>query len=175
MLTNSKSLEGVDREKLREAIAIGLQNQDGRARSEISEIYGRLSYDELQPLLPVIFEAIIKPAPSGEMFADGVRINGLKVLALHHIEEGMQACADYLLTQNPWASEHRTPEILNVLVSFGAQAQPIVSQLNETANLFEKGEKDFPNHLSKQKAKAVRKAIKQIEASKDHPDLKRLK
>lgn len=175
MLTNSKSLEGVDREKLREAIAIGLQNQDGRARSEISEIYGRLSYDELQPLLPVIFEAIIKPAPSGEMFADGVRINGLKVLALHHIEEGMQACADYLLTQNPWASEHRTPEILNVLVSFGAQAQPIVSQLNETADLFEKGEKDFPNHLSKQKAKAVRKAIKQIEASKDHPDLKRLK
>lgn len=175
MLTSTKSLEGVDREKLRNAIAIGLQNQDGRARSEISEIYGRLSYDELQPLLPAIFEAIVQPAPSGEMFADGVRINGLKVLASHHIEEGMQACADYLRTQNPWASEHRTPEILNVLVSYGAQAQPIVSQLNETAALFEKGEKDFPNHLSKQKAKAVRKAIKQIEASKDRPDLKRLK
>ena len=175
MLTSSKSLESVDREKLREAIAIGLQNQDGRARSEISEIYGRLSYDELQPLLPAIFEAIVEPAPSGEMFADGVRINGLKVLASHHIEEGMQACADYLRTQNPWASEHRTPEILTVLVSYGAQAQPIVSQLNETADLFEKGEKDFPNHLSKQKAKAVRKAIKQIEASKDRPELKRLK
>lgn len=175
MLTSSKSLEGVDREKLREAIAIGLQNQDGRARSEISEIYGRLSYEELQPLLPAIFEAIVKPAPSGEMFADGVRLNGLKVLASHHIEEGMQACADYLRTQNPWASEHRTPEILSVLVSYGAQAQPIVSQLNETADLFEKGEKDFPNHLSKQKAKAVRKAIKQIEASKDRPELKRLK
>lgn len=175
MLTSSKSLEGVDREKLCEAIAIGLQNQDGRARSEISEIYGRLSYEELQPLLPAIFEAIVKPAPSGEMFADGVRLNGLKVLASHHIEEGMQACADYLRTQNPWASEHRTPEILSVLVSYGAQAQPIVSQLNETADLFEKGEKDFPNHLSKQKAKAVRKAIKQIEASKDRPELKRLK
>jgi hypothetical protein len=175
MLTSSKSLEGVDREKLREAIAIGLQNQDGRARSEISEIYGRLSYEELQPLLPAIFEAIVKPAPSGEMFADGVRLNGLKVLASHHIEEGMQACADYLRTQNPWASEHRTPEILTVLVSYGAQAQPIVSQLNETADLFEKGEKDFPNHLSKQKAKAVRKAIKQIEASEDRPELKRLK
>lgn len=175
MLTSSKSLEGVDREKLREAIAIGLQNQDGRARSEISEIYGRLSYEELQPLLPAIFEAIVKPAPSGEMFADGVRLNGLKVLASHHIEEGMQACADYLRTQNPWASEHRTPEILTVLVSYGAHAQPIVSQLNETADLFEKGEKDFPNHLSKQKAKAVRKAIKQIEASEDRPELKRLK
>ena len=175
MLTSSKSLESVDREKLREAIAIGLQNQDGRARSEISEIYGRLSYDELQPLLPAIFEAIIKPAPSGEMFADGVRLNGLKVLASHHIEEGMQACADYLRTQNPWASEHRTPEILTILVSYGAQAQPMVSQLNETADSFEKGEKDFPNHLSKQKAKAVRKAIKQIEASEDRPELKRLK
>ena len=87
----------------------------------------------------------------------------------------MQACADYLRTQNPWASEHRTPEILTVLVSYGVQAQPIIPQLNETAALFEKGEKDFPNHLSKQKAKAVRKAIKQIEASKDRPELKRLK
>ena len=46
MLTrgNTKSREGVDRDKLRSAISLGLQNQDGRARSEISEIFGRLSY-----------------------------------------------------------------------------------------------------------------------------------
>jgi hypothetical protein len=175
MLTSAKSLEGVDRDKLRTAIARGLQNQDGHARSEISEIYRCLSYEELQPLLPAVLEAVEKPAPSGEMFADGVRLNGLKVLASHHLEEGMQACADYLRTQNPWASEHRTPEILEILSPYGAQAQRIVPHLRETAALFDKGEKDFPRNLSEQKAKAVREAIDRIEAAQERPDLKRLR
>ena len=174
MLTSTKSLEGVDREKLRTAIALGLQNQDGRARSEISEIFSRLSYVELQPLLTALFEAIENPAPSGEMFADGVRLNGLKVLAVHHIEEGMQASADYIRTQNPWSSENRTPEILEILALYGAQAQRVIPHLRETAAMFEKGETDFPKHLSKQKAEAVRDAITKIETASDRPDLKRL-
>jgi hypothetical protein len=174
MLTSAESLDGVDRNKLRTAIARGLQNQDGRARSEISEVYRRLSYEEIQPLLPSVLEAIEKPAPSGEMFADGVRLNGLKVLASHHIEEGMEACADYLRTQNPWASEHRTPEILKVFTPYGAEAQRIIPLLQETAAMFDKGEVDFPKHLSKQKANAVREAIKKIEAAAEHPELKRL-
>jgi hypothetical protein len=175
MLTSAKSLDGVDPDKLRTAIALGLQNQDGRVRSEISEIYRRLSYEELEPLLPTVLEAIVKPAPSGEMFADGVRLNGLKVLASHHIEEGMQACADYLRAQNPWASEHRTPEILEVLTPYGAEAQRVIPHLRETAAIFDKGETDFPKRLSKQKAKAVREAIEKIEAAHDRPVLKRLK
>lgn len=174
MLTSTQSLDGVGRDKLRTAIARGLQNQDGRARSEISSIYRRLSYEELQPLLPAVLEAIMKPAPSGEMFADGVRLNGLKVLASHHIEEGMLACADYLRTQNPWASEHRTPEILEVLHSYGGQAQAIVPHLRETAALFDQGERNFPKHLSERKAKAVRDAIEKIEAAQERLDLKRL-
>ena len=87
----------------------------------------------------------------------------------------MQACADYLRTQNPWASEHRTPEILEVLQSYGAQAQRIVPHLRETAALFDKGEKDFPKSLSERKAKAVREAIEKIETAQERPDLKRLK
>jgi len=174
MLTNAKSLDGVDRDKLRAAIARGLQNQDGRARSEISGIYRRLSYEELQPLLPAVFEAIVEPAPSGEMFADGVRINGLKVLAAHHIEEAIQASADYLRTQNPWASEHRTPEILEILTLYGAEAQRVAPHLRQTAAMFDRGQPNFPKHLSKQKAKAVWEAIEKIEAAQDRPDLKRL-
>ncbi len=174
MLTNTKSLDGVDSSKLRAAIALGLQNQDGHARSQISEIFSHLRFEEIQPLLPAILEAIEKPAPSGEMFADGVRLNGLKVLALHHIEEGMDACADYLRTQNPWASEIRTPEILTILDSYGAEAQRIVPHLRETAAIFDRGEKDFPKALSKQKAKAIRKAIEKIEAASHRPILKRI-
>ncbi len=174
MLTNTKSLDGVDGDKLRSAIALGLQNQDGHARSEISEIFSHLRFEELQPLLPAVLEAIEKPAPSGEMFADGVRLNGLKVLALHHIEEGMDACGDYLRTQNPWASEIRTPEILTILDSYGAEAQRIIPHLRETAAIFDHGEKDFPKELSQQKAKAIRKAIEKIEAASNRPVLKRI-
>lgn len=175
MLTSTKSLEGVDRDQLRSAIASGLQNQDGWARTDVSSVYQRLGYEELRPLLPAVLEAIEKPAPSGEMFADGVRLNGLKVLASHHIEEGIQACTDYLRGQNPWASEERTPEILDILVTYGAEAQRVVPQLRETATSFDGGEKDFPRKLSKQKAKAVRKAIERIEAAQDRPSLRRIK
>ena len=174
MMTRMNSLDDVNQDQLRTAIARGLQNQDGRARSEISEIYRRLSYEQLRPLLPVVFKAIEEPAPSGEMFADGVRLNGLKVLASHHIREGMQATADYLRSQNPWASEERTPEILEVLDNYGAEAQSIVPHLKQTAAMFDKGEKDFPKELSEQKAKAIRKAIRKIESAKDHPDLRSL-
>ncbi len=109
------------------------------------------------------------------MFADGVRLNGLKVLASHHIEEGMQAAADYLRTQNPWASEHRTPEILEVLDAYGSEAQSVIPHLEETAALFDKGEVNFPKNLSKQKAKAVRDAVQKIKSAKDHPELRSLK
>ena len=175
MLNNSKSLEGVDRNKLREAIIRGLHNQDGHARSEISEIYRNLSFEELEPLFPSILDAIEKPAPSGEMFADGVRINGLKVLASHQVEEGIQACADYVRTQNPWASEHRTPEILEILLLYGANAKRVIPDLKQMAQKFDEGEIDFPKQLSRQKAKAVREAIKKIEASEDLMPLKQIK
>ncbi len=175
LLPRLQSLDDVDRDLLFTAIAQGLQNQDGRARSEISDVFRRLSYQQIQPLLPAIMQGIKTPAPSGEMFADGVRLNGLKLLASHHIEEGMQAAADYLRTQNPWASEHRTREILKVLEAYGAKAQVIIPHLEETAALFDQGEVDFPKKLSKQKARAVREAIQKIQSAKDHPELRSLK
>jgi hypothetical protein len=87
----------------------------------------------------------------------------------------MQATADYLRTQNPWASEHRTPEILEVLNAYGAEAQVIIPHLEETAAIFDQGEVNFPKNLSKQKARAVRDAIQKIKSAKDHPELRSLK
>lgn len=175
MLNDKKKLEGVDRDKLRTAIARGLQNQDGHARSKVSGIYERLTFEEIQPLLPAIRDAIVKPAPSGEMFADGVRIAGLKLLAAHHIEEGIAAAADYVLTQNPWASQERIREILPILLEYGAHAQRVIPKLREAIEYFETREPDFPKKLSLQKAADVREAIAKIEASTDRPEMKRVK
>lgn len=169
MLRNS--IEGVDRDALRKAILAGLKNQDGRARSIVGTIYKKMDYADIKPLLPAICEAVVNPAPSGEMFADGVMLAGLDVLATHHIEEGIQACADYIRNQNKWASEHRIKDILKILVTYGASAQPVIPHLKETADMFDAGEKDFPMQLSVQKAADLREAIATIEASKEKPKL----
>jgi hypothetical protein len=171
----SRSLEGVDREALYEAVRAGLKNQDGRARGSIGSVYRSLSAEEIKPLLPAIFQAITEPAPSGEMFADSIRVEGLRVLAKHRIKEGIRACVDYTRDQNPWASEHRTPELMVILLSYGTHAKSVIPELTQIANYFEKDEKDFPRHLMLKKAKCVRDTIKAIEAATETPELIRLR
>jgi hypothetical protein len=170
-----KSLEGVNRQQLDRAVRAALQNEDGRCRSAIASFFAGLTYDEIKPLLPAILQAVAVPAPSGEMFADGVRLDGLRVLAAHHIEEGIRACADYLRDQNPWASQERTPKILEILTSYGTHAGAVLPQLKALAADFADGEPDFPKKLSEQKAAAVRAAIEKIKASTERPELKRIR
>ena len=169
------SLNGVDREALYKAVRAGLKNEDGRARGSLSSVYRKLSADEIEPLLPAIYQAIIEPAPSGEMFADGIRVEGLRLFAKHHIEEGIQACVRYAREQNPWASELRTPELMKILLSYGTHAKAVIPELTALANYFEKDEPNFPKELMKQKAKSVRDTIRAIEVSIDSPELIRLK
>jgi hypothetical protein len=170
----SRSLEGVDREALYKAVRAGLQNQDGRARGSIGSVYRNLSLEEIKPLLPAIHEAIVQPAPSGEMFADGIRVEGLRVLAQHHIEEGMAALVKYTREQNPWASQKRTPEIMTILLGYGSQAKAVIPELEKIAHYFEKEEPDFPKHLGLQKANSLRETIRAIESSTDTPTLIKL-
>ena len=167
-------LESVDKDLLRKAVVAGLGNQDGRARGTIASVFGILSEEEIKPLLPAILKAAEVPAPSGEMFADQIRIEALKVLRTHHVEEGMNACAGYILKQNPWASEKRTPEILKILLSYGTHAKSVIPTLERAAAYYEAGEEGFPKNLSKQKAENIREAIRTIEASKDSPKLIRI-
>jgi HEAT repeat protein len=169
------SLEGVDRESLYKAVKAGLRNQDGRARGSIGSVYRNLSAKEIKPLLPAIYQAVIEPAPSGEMFADSIRVEGLRLLAKHRIEEGIRACVNYTRDQNPWDSQERTPELMKVLRSYGTHAKAVIPELTTIANYFEKDEKDFPEELMIMKAKSVRDTIAAIEAATDTPELIRLK
>ena len=75
-----------------------------------------------------------------------------ELLAKHHIEEGMKASVDYIRTQNKWASEKRTPQLLKILQTYGAHAKAFVPELRKIADTFAKGEEGFPGNLSKQKA-----------------------
>lgn len=170
----SRSLDGVDDELLYKAVRAGLQNQDGRARGSIGSVYRNLSSDKIKPLLPVIHQAIIEPAPSGEMFADSIRVEGLRLLAKHRIEEGMRACVRYTRDQNPWNSQERTPDLMNVLLSYGTHAKSVIPELTQLADYFEKDEPNFPKKLMLMKAQSVRETIQAIEASTETPELIRL-
>lgn len=124
------SLEGIDRELLFQAVRAGLQNQDGRARGALGSIYDRFSFEEIKPLLPAIYEAVVKPAPSGIMFADGIRGAGLKLLAKHRIKEGIPLCIELMDIQR-WNKRSRMTNNLNVLESYGPAAKEVVPELRE--------------------------------------------
>ena len=167
----NRSLDGVDRELLYQAVRAGLKNQDGRARGAIGSVYRNLSAEDIKPLLPAILQAVVQPAPSGEMFADEIRLEGLRILAKHRIKEGISACVNYTRDQNPWDSQDRTPKLMEILLSYGANTKSVIPDLTRIADYFEKDEKDFPRHLMIMKAKCVRETIRAIHASTDKPEL----
>ena len=117
--------------------------------------------------MPAILQAVEEPAPSGEMFADGIRVEGLRVLAQNRVAEGIRACVQYARDQNPWDSQKRTPELMKILLTYGAHAKSVIPQLTRIADYFEKEEKDFPKNLMLVKARSVRETIAAIEASTD--------
>ncbi len=166
-----RSLDGVDLEALQRAVRAALKNQDGRARGSIRSVYRNLTYEQIKPLLPAIHQAVIEPAPSGEMFADTIRVEGLRLLAKHGVREGIEACVSYTRHQNPWDSQERTPELMKVLLSYGTHAKSVLPELAKIADYFEKDEPDFPKELMARKAKCVRQTIEAIKASNLTPPL----
>ena len=162
------SLENIDRDLLRKAIVAGLQNQDGRSRGSVGQIYNKLSYDEIKPILPAVYEAIAKPSPSGIMFASGVRLAGLDLLAKHRIKEGMPLCFE-VMQIGKWGKAARIPRCLGSLEKYGAGAKPILPKLKQL-------EKDLLAHREKKNLlkpiEQVRKMIEKIENSTDSIELR---
>ncbi len=170
----SRSLDGVDRELLYDAVRAGLKNEDGRARGSYASVYRNLTYDEIQPLLPAIHRAITEPAPSGIMFADAIRTSGLELFAEHRISEGIELLADYARNQKKHGSQKRIVQVMELLKVYGTHGKRVIAQLEDTASYFENGEQDFPRKLSQDKARIVRETIAAIEASTETPELKHL-
>lgn len=134
-----RSLEGVDRDLLRSAITAGLGNEDGRARGSVGSVYRRLSAAEIEPLLPAIHAAVVEPAPSGIMFADGIRLAGLEILALHRVAEGLPLCID-LVDPPRWGLGDRIRPCLAALRRYGGAARSEIPRLRRLeAELAEAG------------------------------------
>ena len=134
------SLDGVDRELLYPAIKSILQNQDGRARGEVGPVFGKLNDQDIAMLLPDVIRAVQKMAPSGEMFADGIRLAGLDLLSRLGIREGMGLCVQ-VIEADRWGLGRRMPKCLEYLARYGSHAKEVLPQLREIrASLGKPGE-----------------------------------
>jgi hypothetical protein len=163
MLKNS--LEGVNRKLLLRAIRAGLENPDGRARGEIGKVYDQLTFREIRPLLPAIRASIAERAPSGVMFADGIRIAGLKLLAKHRIREGLALCLE-LMKEDRWGRHHRIKAGMDVLAQYGGAAKSMLPELRAY-------EKTLRKDFGREKlAKRFQDLIKKIKNAGSGPDLR---
>ena len=165
------SLDGVERDALFEAVKSGLQNEDGRARGTFATVYKQLSYDEIKPILPVIYEAIVTPAPSGIMFADGIRLSGLELLAANHVEESMPLCFE-LMGIERWGKKDRINRCLKALTLYGGAAKPMIPVLLDL-------EKQLESHSEAKSLESiiaqVGEVIAEIEADENPPELRSIK
>lgn len=114
-------LDGIDDDALYTAVRAGLGNEDGRARGALSTVYQNLSYQGIEPLLPAVYRAVVEPAPSGTMFADGIRLSGLEILAKHRIQEGMPLCME-VMELDRWGAKKRIPACLRAMQVYGGAA-----------------------------------------------------
>jgi hypothetical protein len=168
MLRNS--LEGVDRDQLQAAVRAGLSNQDGRARGTVGGVYSKLSFEEIKPLLPAIHKAIVEPAPSGIMFASGIRLSGVELFAKHQIREGIPLCF-HVMEIDKWGKKDRIKRCLQALASYGAAAKSILPELRKL-------EKDLASHREARSLKPLveqtRNLIKNIETATGAVELRSL-
>jgi len=166
-----KSLEGVDRELLLKAVRVGLQNEDGRARGSLGTVYEHLTYDEIKPLLPAVHQAIVEPAPSGIMFASGIRLSGVELLAKHRIREGMPLCIQ-IMDIEKWGKKKRISRCLKTLENYGGAAKAVLPELRQL-------EKDLRAHKEARMlaslAKQVKEMISRIESTNDTVELRSIK
>jgi hypothetical protein len=159
----------VDRKSLYRAVKAGLRNEDGRSRGSIGSVYRNLSYAEIEPLLPAIYQAVIEPAPSGIMFADGIRLSGLEILAQHRIKEGLPLCVS-LIDPDRWGLRGRINRCLAALRLYGGAAKSEIQRLRQLKeNLVAKRWK--PEEID---ALGIPAIIREIETDKDPPVLRLL-
>ena len=170
-MLKKQSLAGIDKEALYKGVRAGLQNQGGKARSAVATIYNHLSYEEIKPLLPAIYQATAELAPSGIMFADGVRLSGLELLAKHKIKEGVPLCVE-VLGIGRWGLARRTPPVLDILESYGAAAKSELPKLKPYYDQLKS--KPNPSDKDKKKLKRFEEVIKKINSDKSKPKLRSL-
>ena len=170
----AEPLGDVDREVLYRAARRLLRCKGGHERSLTAEaVLKRLPTAELNRLWPSMIDAMLECAPTGVMFASGVRMTVAELLAGNRIEEGMGLILEYSKRQKWHGSGARAARIMELLKKYGASAKAIVPKLEEYAAFLEKDHAHTykggpsPAGFYRNQLKAVREAIEAIRSSEE--------
>ncbi len=167
-----KSIEGVDRDLLYPAIRAIAQNADGMARATLTRtISEQLTLADVRALAPDILTAIDVPSPADTMFANEIRLAGLKALSKYHFQEGIRVAVKFAATQSNHGSENRMGEIMKELLGYGAAAKVVLPDLKKLV-IQSNTDPDFPDWAKERRTASVVEAIKALEAATDQPELR---
>ena len=169
------SVKAVDTKLLYPAIRAVARNPDGMARMRLRHTFEKLlTIDDIKALAPEILAAIDEPSPADTMFANEIRMGGLKALARYHFREGIHVAAKFARTQSAHGSERRTGEIMKELLRYGTAARPVIPDLKALIVQFNKqtAARQFPANCNRQRVASVDKAIEAIEAATSQPKLR---
>ncbi len=125
---DGRGTESLDRKLLIPAMKAWLINPNGSARSAASDVFKHLSEKDLEALWGEIYYAAKYQAPANAMFANGVRANGLLVLAQNRFAEGLALGLDYLY-QEGWGKFARVPAAFNALSYYGSAMKPYLEEM----------------------------------------------
>ncbi|MCY3018276.1 MAG: DUF6288 domain-containing protein [Planctomycetota bacterium] len=164
-----KSIDGVDRDLLYPAVRQVVRNDDGRARGCMRSTYPLLTPEDIKALAPDIIRSIAEKAPSGEMFAGGVRWAGVKMLAQHHVKEGIPLCFTAMDWRN-WGGGERIAICLDALKLYGGNALPVLKEIEREWTVDEATANSMKPQLDR-----VRAMIKEAQNDKNPPKLVSLK
>ncbi|QDU19805.1 DUF6288 domain-containing protein [Urbifossiella limnaea] len=166
------SIKGVDPELLYPAIRAVSKNADGMARATLTHTFtDLLTLKDVEALAPDILEAVAVPCPADTMFANEIRMAGVRVLAKYRFREGIRAAVTLARTQSAHGSESRTGEIMRELLRYGTAAKAVLPELRQLVVQFRE-ERDFPDWAKKQKIASLEAAITAIEATTTEPELR---
>jgi len=172
------SIDGVDRELLYPAVRRLLRCKGGHERSLMAAaVLKKLTFKELEPLWPDLVPALRECAPTGVMFASGVRQTIATILAENKVEEGMPLLLEYMKLQKPHGSGGRNKIIMDLLTQYGAAAKPLLPAM-ETYLAFLEQEHPWvdrgqppPAHFYKNQVPHVKDAMDAIRAATNTPEL----
>jgi hypothetical protein len=166
------SIKGIDPELLYPAIRAISKNADGMARAQLTHIItNQLTLEDVQALAPDILLAIDIPSPADTMFANEIRMAGLRALSKYNFREGIRVSLKFAQTQSPHGSEKRMGEIMKELLRYGSAAKEVLPDLKVLIIQCQE-EKDFPDWAKKMKIVSVEEAIKAIESTSTQPELR---
>ncbi len=166
------SIKGIDPELLYPAIRAISKNADGMARAQLTHtITNQLTLEDVQALAPDILLAIDIPSPADTMFANEIRMAGLRALSKYNFREGIRVSLKFAQTQSPHGSEKRMGEIMKELLRYGSAAKEVLPDLKVLIIQCQE-EKDFPDWAKKMKIVSVEEAIKAIESTSIQPELR---